>query len=311
MTLQSDQKLSKNQTAEQQDTVIVKLPAKHSASNLLQAKAANDESPTIVTPILTAGHQSRHFPLGTAAVTNARPDGTGEQTLSIPPGETAPQSPSLAGSYKGIALAKPPLVKEITVRLPKSKSLIHQGALETAMDDRKTEDLTGPMQETPTNRNEGARTGRVMPKVHMYEVPDQEDDTSFMMNMKTKFMPTIETAVTSPTVVEPSRVDTKAEKVPHEWLKPFRAEWTLCGIVQAKTESEAKAILKNWIHKTRVEEVVDAMIKGMRKTDRINALWWLEELQQPKQYVTTLSRKGKDLLRKGKGSTYRRSSWDH
>ncbi len=31
-----------------------------------------------------------------------------------------------------------------------------------------------------------------MPKVCMYEVPDQEDDTSFMMNMKTKFAPTVE-----------------------------------------------------------------------------------------------------------------------
>ncbi len=84
-----------------------------------------------------------------------------------------------------------------------------------------------------------------------------------MMNIKTKFAPTIETAVTSPMVVEPPQVDTKAEKVLHEWLKPFRAEWTLRGIVQAKTESEAKAILKNWIHKAQAEEVVDNMIEGM------------------------------------------------
>ncbi len=110
----------------------------------------------------------------------------------------------------------------------------------------------------------------------MYEVPDQEDNTSFMMNMKTKFIPTVETAVTSPTVVEPSRVDTKAEKVPHEWLKPFGAEWTLHSILQAKIELEAKAILKNWIHKARVEEVVDEMIEGMRKADRINALCGLK-----------------------------------
>ncbi len=102
-------------------------------------------------------------------------------------------------------------------------------------------------------------------KVHMYEVPDQEDDTSFMMNMKANLIPTIEIAVTLPTVVKPSRVNTKAEKVPHEWLKPFRAEWTLHGIMEAKTESEAKAILKNWIHKARVKEVVDEMIEGMRK----------------------------------------------
>ncbi len=104
-----------------------------------------------------------------------------------------------------------------------------------------------------------------MPKVRMYEVPDQEDDTSFMMNMKTKFAPTIETAVTLPTVVEPSQVDAKAEKVLHEWLKPFGTEWTLHGIVQAKTELEVKVILKNWIHKVHAEEVVDEMIEEMRK----------------------------------------------
>ncbi len=57
-----------------------------------------------------------------------------------------------------------------------------------------------------------------------------------------------------------------------------------------------KAILKNWIHKTCVKEVVNEMIEGMRKVDQINALWWLEELQQPKQYVAVLSGKGKDLL---------------
>ncbi len=83
----------------------------------------------------------------------------------------------------------------------------------------------------------------------MYEVSDQEDNTSFMMNMKAKLIPTIEIAVTSPTVIEPSWVDVKAEKVPHEWLKPFGVEWTLHRIQEAKTESEVKAILKNWIYK--------------------------------------------------------------
>ncbi len=151
------------------------------------------------------------------------------------------------------------------------------------------------MQETPTTRNEGARTGQVTPKVRMYKVPDPEDDTSFMMNMKAKLTPTIETAVTLPTVVEPSQVNAKAEKVPHEWLKPFRAEWTLHGIIQAKTESEVKAILKNWIHKVHAEEVVNEMIEGMHKAAQINVLKWLEELQQPKRYISALSRKGKDL----------------
>ncbi len=79
-------------------------------------------------------------------------------------------------------------------------------------------------------------------KVEMSEVADQDDDTSFMMNMKSKMTPIdIETAVTSPTVVEPSRVNATAKEAPQlsrtytsgetysEWLKPFGAEWTLRG----------------------------------------------------------------------------------
>ncbi len=128
----------------------------------------------------------------------------------------------------------------------------------------------------------------------MYEVPDEEDNTSFMM--KAKLTPTIKTVVTLPMVVEPSQVKTKAEKVLHEWLKPFGAEWTLRRIVQAKTESEAKAILKNWIHKACAEEVVDEIIEGIWRAERTNVLEWLEELRQPKRYISTLSRKWKDLV---------------
>ncbi len=173
--------------------------------------------------------------------------------------------------------------------MAKSKSLIHQGALV------KTKDLTNPVQETPNNRNEGAWTRWETPKVSMYEIPDPEDVTSFMMNKNTKLIPPIETAVTSPMVVEPSWVDTKVKEALHQWFKPFRAEWTLQGIIEAKMESEAKVILKNWIHKTCTEEVVDEMIEGMRKAECINALWWLKELWQPRWYISRLSRKGKDL----------------
>ncbi len=112
----------------------------------------------------------------------------------------------------------------------------------------------------------------------MIEVPDNEDDTSFQMNIKAKLTPPVAPEVTQLMVAEPLGPGTKTEKVPHEWLKPFSAEWTLCGIIEARTKSEAKAILKNWIHKTHAEEVVDKMIEGMWKAMQINALWWLEEL---------------------------------
>ncbi len=44
-----------------------------------------------------------------------------------------------------------------------------------------------------------------------------------------------------------------------------------------------------------MEEVVDQMIEGMWKAMRVDVLWWLKELQQPKQYISALSGKGKDL----------------
>ncbi len=145
----------------------------------------------------------------------------------------------------------------------------------------------------------------------MSEVSDQDDNHGFTIEVKDRLTTPLDldldATVTSPTVVEPSRVDATAREVPqlsrtytsgetyHEWLKPFGAEWTLRGIVQAKTESEARAILKNWIHKARAEEVMDDMIEGMRKATRVDALWWLEELRQPKRYISALSGRGKDL----------------
>ncbi len=108
-----------------------------SASNPLRAKAANDKSPTIAIPIITVLHQSSGS-RGVHEVMNEWPDGTGEQ--APPPGETALWSPCLAGSFERIAVAKPPLVKEITIQLPKCKSPEVQGALEPTKDDKNNEE---------------------------------------------------------------------------------------------------------------------------------------------------------------------------
>ncbi len=113
----------------------------------------------------------------------------------------------------------------------------------------------------------------------MVEVPDEEDDTSFRQWQKTNLTPPVAPEVTQSTVAEPSGSGVKTEKVPSEWLKPFSAEWTLHRIVKACTESEAKVILKNWIHKMQVKEVVDELIEGMKKVDQVRALWQLKELQ--------------------------------
>ncbi len=84
----------------------------------------------------------------------------------------------------------------------------------------------------------------------MEEVPDHEDDTSFRSSQKTNRGFSAAPEVTQSTVAKPLNAGAKTEKVPHEWLKPFGPEWTLRGIKEARTESEARAILKNWIHKT-------------------------------------------------------------
>ncbi len=85
------------------------------------------------------------------------------------------------------------------------------------------------------------------PQVRMEEVPDHEDDTNFRLSQKTNRSSSIAPEVTQLTVAEPLNAGAKTEKVPHEWLKPFGAKWTLRGVKEARTKSEARAILKNWI----------------------------------------------------------------
>ncbi len=102
-------------------------------------------------------------------------------------------------------------------------------------------------------------------QVQIKEIPNDEDDTSFRLSQKTNQNPSVAHEETQSMVAESSDSGAKTEKVPHEWLKLFEAEWALCGIKETRTESEARAILKNWIHKTRVKEVVDEMLEGLRK----------------------------------------------
>ncbi len=84
---------TKQESTVQDAMVVVKLPAKHSASNPLWVKASNDKSPTTVTPIIMV-----------------RLDGAGEQVPSTPPGEMALQSLCLSESFERIASAKPSLL---------------------------------------------------------------------------------------------------------------------------------------------------------------------------------------------------------
>ncbi len=87
-------------------------------------------------------------------------------------------------------------------------------------------------------------------QVQIEEIPDDEDDTSFQLSRKADQNSPVAREETQSTVAESASSGAKTEKVPPDWLKPFGAEWTLRGIKEARTGSEAQAILKNWIHKT-------------------------------------------------------------
>ncbi len=137
---------------------------------------------------------------------------------------------------------------------------------------------TAPTKTADRGQAASAQAVKRGPQVQMEEVPDHEDDMSFRLSHKTNRGSSAAPEVTQLTVAEPLKTGAKTEKVPHEWLKPFGAEWTLRGIKEARMESEVRAILKNWIHKTQVEEVVNKMLEGLRGATCINALDWMEEL---------------------------------
>ncbi len=111
---------------------VVRAPPKLTeclASNSSQAKASNEKTTTILSPILTTPHQSRPPPKEfQAAVTNARSDGverasnatSDEAALLV--GKVPPWGSSCAMSSEASATASPPLVTEWNARISKCKS---------------------------------------------------------------------------------------------------------------------------------------------------------------------------------------------
>ncbi|PBK62708.1 hypothetical protein ARMSODRAFT_895345 [Armillaria solidipes] len=83
---------------------------------------------------------------------------------------------------------------------------------------------------------------------------------------------------------------------PQEWLKPFETKWTWRTIKDAKDESTTRAVLLNWIHKTRAEEVVDNLLEGLHSSERFRTLDWLDELRKPKRYFIRTQNSPSSLL---------------
>ncbi|SJL15094.1 uncharacterized protein ARMOST_18576 [Armillaria ostoyae] len=153
--------------------------------------------------------------------------------------------------------------------------------------------------------------------VVMIEVPDQDDDTSFVLQQNKVAATDADACGPSPKrksplmekeAERPIGNDTSVSKgreaakhapptaTPQEWLKPFETEWTWRAIKDAKDESSARAILLNWIHKTRAEEVVDNLLEGLRSSERFRALEWLDELRKPKRYLIRAQNSPQSLL---------------
>ncbi len=285
-------------------------PAKHSASSSSQVKASDDESPTIVTPIITTRQWGSSIMEDNQATTT-RSDRAAQESRSNPGKATSSaderakesklNSPELAETptedlgmgKETLKATRDPAFSQGLEGTDRAGNSVHSVQVESAVLDGpsgiRTSRLDGePYPDTvpPTSsrdpagyraadeKEEAASAQAVKrgPQVQVEEIPDDEDDTSFRLSQRTNKTPPVAHEETQPTVAESLDSGAKAEKVPSEWLKPFEAEWTLRGIKEAKTESEARAILKNWIHKTRVEEVVDEMLEGLRKAMRTNAL---------------------------------------
>ncbi len=279
-------------------------PAKCSESSSLRAKASDEESPAIVTPTITtmrptarSGRAEQELCSNSDEVISS----DDESTRRLKPRSPAGAEASTMTEELDIGKETPKVMRDPVGPGGEDRAgnSVHSVQVESAVRDgpsgiRTSHLASGPYPDTVpltssrdpagyrvANEKKEAASAQVVKRGHQVkveEIPDDKDDTSFQLSQQTNRDPPVAPEETQSTVAEPLDSGVKTEKVPHEWLKPFEAEWTLCGIKEARTESEARAILKNWIHKTRVEEVVDEMLEGLRKATCINALEQMDEL---------------------------------
>ncbi|SJL01029.1 uncharacterized protein ARMOST_04345 [Armillaria ostoyae] len=259
-------------------------------------KATGDKSPIIVTPIDTASLP--HGMDGTCY-------GSGGKSADL-----CKREPS-------------PIPHEVSLQTEQAAPTSHHGEYCSARNKRKHPDTRPLRLEPGLNRARDAPgtytlaspfLRHLKPRV---EVPDEEDDTSFKRWLAAvvrdsvqntdvcgpsptrKSPPSLEAErptgngpmcpeETQPTVVRSADRDAKVEKVPivWTWMKPFTAEWTQHAIHEAKDHSQHVAILTDWLHPRRRQEVCDAMIKDIvgdeefhsQKYDTI--ISWLHNLHQ-------------------------------
>ncbi|SJL06737.1 uncharacterized protein ARMOST_10079 [Armillaria ostoyae] len=299
----------------------------HLTSSALHVKVPGDKPPTIVVPLITASLSASREGNTTRIGTNdeaelaAHSPGTGKElapevTEQVGKSVFAVQTQSSVSLGNGTS-DQVKIPNDDTTKTANEEKCIHhaeQKCLSKAAGDAKA------MATKEIAKGKEVASAQAIERGHlvvMIEVPDEEDDTSFKLQQNKvaatdadacgpspkRESPLMEREAERPIGNNPLRSeDREAAKymppvvAPHEWLKPFETKWTWRAIKDAKNESITRAILLNWIHKTRAEEVIDNLLKGLHSSERFRALHWLDKFRQPKQYFIHAQNSPSSLL---------------
>ncbi|SJK99230.1 uncharacterized protein ARMOST_02521 [Armillaria ostoyae] len=143
-------------------------------------------------------------------------------------------------------------------------------------------------------RTEAASTQAVN-RGHMVtciEVPDEDDNMAFQLWLAKERTPAV--AKKEATSDEPARSSpTKPEF--SKWYKPFKVDWTLRAVCEARNDNAACAALYVWTHVDRVPELTESLLADLRKGGEL-ARERLYELHEPPRYLRRRASNSRDFL---------------
>ncbi len=56
----------------------------------------------------------------------------------------------------------------------------------------------------------------------------------------------------------------KVQEAPHQWMRPFKVDWMLCTICEARNNNIACATLAVWIHRDKAAKMTDELLAELR-----------------------------------------------
>ncbi len=167
---------------------------------------------------------------------------------------------------------------------------------------------TAPTKAATRQEAAGAQAVKRGCPVRLEEVLDR-NDMSFKIWQKANLNPPVEPEVTQLMVAGSIDPSMKTEKVPSEWLKTVQCQMDAMSSQGGTNRIRSEGNLKNWIHKTRVEEVVNQRIEDLCGLGRTQVLEQLDELQTTKMIHCWLSGSGKDLVTDAQVETLENITW--